>query len=164
MRMITPEFLKTFLDYNPETGLLTWKVRNSKRIHIGDIAGCKSKDGRILIGIKGRLYKAHRVAWALKTGEWPNHMIDHINNNPSDNRWSNLRAATPSQNQMNIKCIKSNTSGHKGVTWSKAAQKWRASIKANGKQFHLGVFERIEDAIRAYADAAARLHGEFANH
>lgn len=164
MRMIIPELLKTFLDYNPETGLLTWKVRNSKRIHIGDIAGCKSTDGRILIGIKGRLYKAHRVAWALQTGEWPKHMIDHINNDPSDNRWKNLRPATKSQNQMNVKRIKSNTSGHKGVTWSKASQKWRASIKANGKQFHLGVFEQIEDAVRAYADAAARLHGEFANH
>ena len=91
-------------------------------------------------------------------------MIDHINNDPSDNRWKNLRPATKSQNQMNVKRIKSNTSGHKGVTWSKASQKWRASIKANGKQFHLGVFEQIEDAVRAYADAAARLHGEFANH
>lgn len=152
------------LHYNPETGVLVWKTRNSKRVNIGDVAGCVSPDGRVLIGINKKLYKAHRVIWAMVTGEWPTNLIDHKNGNPSDNRFENLREATKSQNQMNIKRIASNSSGIKGVSWSKASQKWRATIMINGKSKHLGVFATIEEASEAYKVAAQNLHGEFAAH
>lgn len=162
--MVTPEQLREMFDYNPETGLLFWKKRNSKRIHIGDIAGCKSSEGRVLVGVKGRLYKAHRIAWAIMTGEWPTDQIDHINQNPSDNRWENLREVCKSQNMMNISRINSNTSGIKGVGWSKASQKWRAYIRADGTNYHLGVFDKIEDAAKARRKAEEKFFGEFAPH
>lgn len=159
--MITPEQLQEMFDYNPENGLLFWKIRNSKRVRIGDVAGCRASDGRILVGIRGRIYKAHRIAWAITTGEWPKDMIDHVNGDPSDNRLCNLREATKSQNMMNVGKIKSNTSGIKGVGWSKASQKWRAYIRVNKKDIHLGLFENIEDAKKARIEAAIKYHGEF---
>ena len=88
-------------------------------------------------------------------------MIDHVNGDPSDNRLCNLREATKSQNMMNIGKIKSNTSGVRGVGWSKASQKWRAYIRVNKKDIHLGLFESIEDAKKARVEAAIKYHGEF---
>ena len=161
--MMTPEELRKMFEYNPENGLLFWKVRNSKRVHVGDVAGCRASDGRILIGIHRKIYKAHRIAWAITTGEWPKKIIDHINNDPSDNRLCNLREATKSQNMMNVGKIKSNTSGIKGVGWSKVSQKWRAYIKVGNKNIHLGLFHDIEDAKKARTEAAIKYHGEFSH-
>jgi hypothetical protein len=162
--MLTPEELHDLFDYNPETGHLIWKVNAARRRKPGDIAGCKSTDGRILVGIRRKIYKAHRIIWAMQTGEWPKHKIDHINEDPSDNRWSNLRAATQSENMRNITRIKSNTSGFKGVGWSRVSKKWRAYIKVDGVNYHLGLFETKEEASFAYKAAAAKLHGVFAKH
>ena len=144
--MIEPYELHTFFTYDPETGDLFWKIPAARRRKIGEKAGCKSSDGRILIGIKGKLYKAHRIIWAMKTGKWPTYQIDHINENPSDNRWVNLREATKSQNMMNITRIK------------------YSRIKVDGKTHFLGYFENIEDAFKARIAAAEKLHGVFAKH
>ena len=162
--MLTPSQIKELLNYDPQTGHLTWKVRTSRRVQVGKIAGCKSSDGRVLVGICGKLYKAHRVAWAIMTGVWPTNQIDHKNQDPSDNRWDNLREATKAQNMRNITHIASNTSGIKGVGWSKASQKWRAYIAVDKTYYHLGVFEDIEDAKRARREAERRFYGEFAPH
>jgi hypothetical protein len=159
--MITPEELCKIFDYNPETGLLFWKVRNSKRVKIGDVAGHKTPENRVLVGIHGKTYKAHRVIWAIVTGKWPEFMIDHINGDGCDNRLCNLREATKSQNMMNVGIIKSNTSGFRGVGWSKVSQKWRAYIKVGNKDIHLGLFKNIEDAKKARIEAAIKYHGEF---
>jgi hypothetical protein len=162
--MISPEELRNLFNYNPETGDLTWKIPGARRRKAGDIAGCKTSEGRIIVGINKKIYKAHRIIWAIQTGEWPQNHIDHINEDATDNRWVNLREANKSQNMCNITRIKSNTSGYKGVTWSKATQKWRAQIKLNNKSYHLGVFQTKEDAAKAYQEAAKRLHGEFCKH
>jgi hypothetical protein len=110
--MITPQELHNLFDYNPETGNLVWKVFGARRRKPGDIAGCiaHSEKGRITVGIRGKLHRAHRIIWAMQTGEWPTNQIDHINENPSDNRWCNLRLATKSENMRNITLHKSNTS------------------------------------------------------
>lgn len=90
----------------------------------------------------------------------PGEIVDHIDRNGLDNRRSNLRRATPSQNQFNSKRRRDNTSGYKGVCT--ARKRWRAEIKANGKRIRLGTFGTPEEAARAYNAAALRLHGQFA--
>ena len=162
--MITVQELLDLFHYDPDTGHLIWKVSLARRIKVDSIAGCKSTDGRILIGIRGRLYKAHRIIWAMVTGKWPEKHVDHINNDPSDNRWINLRLATQSENMRNMKATKANTSGVKGVSWQKNSSKWRAYVILDGKQYHLGLFDDKENAIKARKEAADRLHGVFVKH
>ena len=88
--------------------------------------------------------------------------VDHVNSNGLDNRRSNLRLATASQNQHNQRRRCDNTSGFKGVYWHKERAKWRARIKLIGHHKHLGYFDTPEAAHAAYVEAANRFHGEFA--
>lgn len=87
--------------------------------------------------------------------------VDHINHNKSDNRKYNLREATVTQNSMNKELLSQNTSGVTGVDWVQHINKWRARIKANGKEIHLGVFELFEDAVRARKEAEDKYFGEW---
>lgn len=91
-----------------------------------------------------------------------NELSDHINGDTLDNRRCNLRLATKKENCRNARRSKNSTSGYKGVSWNKAAKKWRAYIVADYKQIHLGLFENIEDAHNAYYEAAKKYHGDFA--
>lgn len=88
--------------------------------------------------------------------------VDHINGNSLDNRKQNLRIANSSQNSRNIKPGKRNTSGYKGVSWSKKTKKWRAKIYCNKKYIHIGHFENKEDAAKAYNEAAKLYFKDFA--
>ena len=88
--------------------------------------------------------------------------VDHISGDKLDNRRENLRAATLQQNACNRGLTKRNTSGSKGVSWYSPSQKWRAVIAVNKKYVHIGHFTDKQEAIDAYAEAANRLHGEFA--
>ena len=100
--------------YDPDTGVITWKVDSGRygRIKAGTVAGSlKSKNGYIEIHLKGKAYKAHRVAWLLHYGSWPSEQVDHINRNRSDNRAANLRACSASDNMFNKNIYKSNSSG-----------------------------------------------------
>lgn len=101
--------------------------------------------------------KMHRLIMGNPLGK-----VDHINGNGLDNRISNLRVATDSQNACNRRTPTHNKSGFKGVWWHKRYQHWQASISVNGKRKHLGVFDTKEDAARAYNEAAKQHHGEFA--
>ena len=87
--------------------------------------------------------------------------VDHINGDGLDNRRSNLRAATHAQNSRNSRTPKNNTSGFKGVILDKPTGKWRAQIRLDGAQKHLGYFVTPEDAHTAYCKASAELHGEY---
>lgn len=126
------------------------------------IAGCKQMDGYIKIGVNGRHYKAHRIAWLLIHGYWPEE-IDHINGDGYDNRLSNLREVTHKENQRNQKLLSNNKSGTCGVFWKKQDSVWGAQIKINGRQKHLGYFKDKSDAILA-RKAADREHGFHENH
>lgn len=88
--------------------------------------------------------------------------LDHINDNRCDDRKSNLRVATSSQNRANMNKPVGGTSKYKGVSWDKAAQKWRASIRVDYKKKFLGLFVNEEDAARTYDEAALKYFGEFA--
>lgn len=155
--IITHERLKELLNYDPETGYFTWKVRRYG-IRLGAKAGWTRYDKRIHIGLDGRDYQAHRLAWLYMAGEWPSE-IDHIDCNPSNNRWSNLRIATRSQNLSNRKIPKNKLKGAFPVTRSR---KWRAQIVKDYKTIYLGIFSTELEAHEAYMKAAREIYGEFA--
>ena len=160
--MITAGQLRKRLDYNPKTGLFFWKSINGHRVKVGDQVGTKADYGRIVIWVDGRMYRAHRLAWLYMYGKWPSKDVDHINGNPSDNRISNLRLATKSQNLGNMKKPITNTSGKKGVSWHAIGKKWQAHIRVEGKNYYLGLFPSVEAAHEAYSHAAHMHRGEFA--
>lgn len=156
--MITYEDLIKVLDYNKETGEFHWKIKPSKRFSAGMKAG-SSVNGYIRIHYKRRLYAAHRLAWLYVYGKHPEHQIDHINGNPSDNRITNLREATQAENAQNIRRAQKNSShGLLGITYDSRKKLWRARITINGKRYHLGRHKLKEDAANAYIQAKRTLH------
>lgn len=171
----SPEVLRQLLRYEPDTGKLFWKERSRElfatqrhcSVWNTKYAGKEAftspdKQGYFRGKVFKKALKAHRVAWAISTGKWPTLDIDHINGNPSDNRIANLREATRSQNMRNKRVSSHNISGFKGVFWCKQRLKWRTNIRSDGKSIYVGHFDTPEDAHRAYAEAAAKIHGEFA--
>ncbi|BES72216.1 HNH endonuclease [Marinobacter nanhaiticus D15-8W] len=172
------ECVKARINYDPESGLLTWKeidhsivddnayVEYFNKIHAGKPCGTVKRThykGRktdyhfIYVRVGRNNYLAHRICWAIQTGEQPPPTIDHIDGNALNNSWSNLRDGTV-LNYRNLSPKSNNTSGIVGVCWSKAANKWSATIRINGVRKHLGTFENIKDAARARADAESE-HG-----
>lgn len=161
--MLTQQRLHDILNYDHETGVFTWKVGNKRNTKAGDIAGNVTNGGYIRIWINGKTHAAHRLSWLYLYGAVPTQQIDHINGIKTDNRLSNLRLATHAQNQQNTKTYANNTSGFKGVTWSRWASKWVAQISIDGRQKRLGYFATAEDAYEVYCEASRRFHGSFAN-
>ena len=90
-------------------------------------------------------------------------VIDHIFHDTLDNRKSELRVCTVSQNGMNRVISYNNKSGYKGVSWHKKRRKWRANIKANGVKIELGCFDTKEEAYKSYCEAGRKIHGDFFN-
>ena len=122
------------------------------------------KDGYVarkttIAGKKGRKVYLHRQVVDAQKGP----IIDHADQNKLNNTRSNLRIADKAKNGMNLKKKPDTTSRHKGVTWNKQCNKWQATIKANGKNFYLGVFHSEDEAGHVYNKAAIQLHGEFAS-
>jgi AP2 domain. len=103
-------------------------------------------------------FAAHRIIFAIEYGWWPEN-VDHANGIKTDNRPSNLRAATHAQNMQNRGPLKAKT---KGVYWQPRRGKWYAYTRIGGKQKNLGSFDTEAAAAAAYAAAAAMFHGEFA--
>lgn len=160
VNMLTQEYLKSILNYNPETGIFTWLIKSHLKINIGDKAGYISQ-GYISIGIKYNHYLAHRLAYLWMEGYIPKE-VDHINMIRNDNRWCNLREASHSNNQHNKIKYKNNTSGYKGVFFDKERNCFRAEIRFKGNGLYLGRFPTAEEAYDAYCRKALELHGEFA--
>jgi len=174
---ITPAELRQLLDYNPETGALTWKLRrrnpavhlreherwNSR--HAGTSAGYVGAWGYIIVKVYRNAFKAHRLAWAIYHGAWPSPglFIDHINRDKADNRIINLRLATRSENGLNRPNPANNTSGMKGVYWASRNGKWAATIGIDNAKHRLGYFTSYEAACAAYVKAARQLYGDFAH-
>lgn len=142
-----------------ETCSRTWNTKNAGKRALNTT----SSDGYCRGEVAGRYLLAHRVIWAMIYGEWPSQPIDHINGNPADNRISNLRSVSLSENQRNRRISKNNQSGVCGVSWRPTRKKWGAVIRAGGKQIHLGSFDLKADAIAA-RKAAEIEHGYHQNH
>lgn len=159
--MISHEKLKRILNYDKDTGHFTWLVKTSRKVVAGKIAGGTNVAGYTVIGVGGKTYYAHRLAWFYVTGSWPD-QIDHSNGDRSDNSWKNLREATYQQNILNSKLAAHNTSGFKGVSWHRGAGKWSAQIVLDGIQKYLGLYETPQEAAAAYMNAALIAQPEFA--
>jgi hypothetical protein len=161
------DFLKEILEYNPETGALTWRKRGPA-IFGGNEHRCKIWNARMAgkpaLNFKGNQgylvgnmrnvggVKAHRVIWKMVHGTEPE-CIDHINGVRDDNRICNLRSVTPEENAKNPGLSANNTSGSNGVYWYPRYGKWMASIRVNGKRKNLGYFAEKEAAIEARRSA-----------
>lgn len=156
---MTQDQLAEALNYDPATGLFSWK-RNGGHCRVGEVAGYIEKRGYRQIGIMGKLYRAHRLAWFYAYGEWPKFQIDHIDGDKANNALANLRDVKPRQNSENCrKAPKSNKScGLLGVTFHKAANKWMAQIRTEGKHKSLGLFLDPLEAHQAYLTAKRELH------
>lgn len=152
--MITVQRLKECFEYNPETGLFKSLLTRNK-LKAGSIIGNKANSNHdyILIGIDGKQYYAHRLAWLYMTGEWSSKQIDHINCKSLDNRFINLREATHSENSRNRGKNKNNTTGVKGVHKNKDGYMVRICI---------GTYKSLEEAKCVYEEAVKLYHGKFA--
>ena len=160
-----PKTLRKLLRYDPDTGGLFWLTRDvsffktegtckmwNKRF-AGKPVGEITARGYIRMDILGRRLSAHRVIWAIHHNAWPVDQIDHINGEVADNRIENLREVTNQENNKNRKLPCNNTSGVMGVSWDKGTAKWCAQITVDGKNRHLGRFNRIDEAAAARAKA-----------
>lgn len=174
--LIPPEKLRELVTYNPGTGKLTW-LHRSRSLYKNDriwrsqnskfegkaAFATPDKNGYFCGCTHGRNYKAHRVAWALMTGQWPDGDIDHIDRNPANNAFENLRIVPRIVNARNMSLARNNTSGHCGVNWSKQAKKWWAQIVVEQKLIHLGFFKEIDEAVKARKAAEVK-YGFCAGH
>lgn len=156
------DYLHKRLGYEPSTGKLFWRdceemPKKWRTRWAGKEAfTALSSHGYRQGDIDHVRFKAHRVIWALHTGEWPADQIDHINGVRDDNHIINLRVVTRQENGRNKSMLRNNTSGVCGVDWNKAKGKWRARIKIDGRFKHLGYFTAIDAAAAARAEASRR--------
>jgi hypothetical protein len=161
-------YLHACFIYTPETGDLIWRDRPRDRfanarawarcntMFAHKPAGSIDKLGYIIVLLEKVPYKAHRIAWKLMAGTEPPAMIDHINGDRADNRWANLRGATPFEQVGNQGLHRTNTSGYRGVSAHKSG-KWVAQL---GRRY-LGYFNTPEEAAVVYDAAARERYGEF---
>lgn len=178
---VAVEQLRKMISYNPETGALKWLPRTAESFksarrnpeHRANVWNARYAGTPALAAIErwgyahgdilGLRYKAHRVAWALYHGAWPDHEIDHINGDRADNRIANLRSATHQENMRNQTLSSANRSGVIGVCWNSRRNKWSAQIKVNKKKIHLGLFDDINAAAKVRKRAEIE-HGFHPNH
>jgi len=172
-----PSLLCSRLQYDPSTGDIirrprsrdeftkdrifkTWNTRFSGKIATSDF-----KDGYLTVQVDSQNWLAHRVAFAIYYGRWPNGQIDHINGNRSDNRIDNLREVSNLVNSKNTGIRKNNKTGVLGVKYEprNTNKPWIANIKVNGEGIYLGSFPDKKSAIQARRDADIK-YGYHINH
>ena len=175
------ELLRKLLDYDSETGVLTWKPRPLEMFSKGKLHAASTNRNRwnsawagkpalnslshygyLVGGLNGKTVFAHRVAWKLAFNQEPE-QIDHINGIRTDNRVINMRSVSNLENSRNRRLHTKNKSGVNGVSWDEAENKWLAKITVRGKQIYLGRYVDIElaEAARKIADLK---YGYHANH
>lgn len=155
---ITAVRLRELLHYDHQTGVFRWASASGRwgRIAAGSVAG-SNHNGYIKIGLDGRDYLAHRLAWLYSTGSFPTHGIDHLDGNQSNNALSNLRDSTQAVNVQNLRAAKSNNvSRLLGVSFCQG--RWQARIQRDGVVRYLGRFPSPEAAHAAYISAKRNLH------
>jgi hypothetical protein len=170
------ETLRQLIRYDPETGKLYWLERHvgvcatdkarvifNKRFAGKEALTAEDQYGYLCGTVLGASMKAHRVAWALHYGAWPEGHIDHINHNRNDNCIKNLREVSQVENQRNQRKSKVNTSGVTGVYWDLWARQWAVRFKIDGVNCNLGRFDDFEAAV-AVRKKAEQKYGYHQNH
>lgn len=169
--------IENYLFYNEKTGsiLFSKDFRYRKKGSVADInrnsLTAKNKYLCVSFYVKNKrvLVFSHHIAWFLKTGKWPENLIDHKDENGMNNKWKNLRIGNPVKNAINRKLQVNNTSGTKGVYLHKFTKKssgkvyeyWYADIKVNGKVIYLGKYKTYDEAKLARLQAEKKYFGEW---
>jgi hypothetical protein len=148
------ERLRAILSYDPETGIVS---RASGPLQVTP----DPETGYLQTTVDGCRLRVHIICWAVYTGAWPEHGIDHWDRDRANNRWGNLREADHAQNGHNRGKNKNNRSGFKGVSYHKASGLWKIRIMVRGKSINLGYRKTKEAAAEVYRQAAKKYHGEF---
>lgn len=162
--ILTQARLRDVLSYDAETGVFMWRKPNKLSLAVveaGTITEPRGATRYRRLNIDGKLYYAHRLAWFYVHGEWPAHVVDHVNRNGLDNRIGNLRIARQVENAANQKRRSDNASGYRGVSWCSSTQKWRAQLQHNKRSVNIGRFETKEAAQAAYLAAAKNAFGDY---
>lgn len=177
MAGMTQARLHNLFNYDEETGSLIWKERPREDFRTergwkifnaqcaGKVAAAKAAMGKntyLVVRIDNVLYLQHRIIWLYVYGSFPEKLIDHKNHDGTDNRILNLREATPSQNHANRTYQAKTVSGLKGAFYHADTGRWTARIGVAGKTLYLGMFGTAEEAHAAYATAAVKHYGDFA--
>ena len=155
---VTHKEIRDLFEYDADNGVFIRFV-GIPGASAGIVKGCIRPDGYDQISVNRKRELTHRLVWLWVHGYLPE-QIDHIDGNRLNNRVSNLREATTSQNHGNIGISSTNTSGYKGVRLR--GKRWSAAIKKNGKFRYIGTFDTPEEAYSAYCTVAKEVFGEFA--
>lgn len=156
--ILTAARVRELFYYCRTSGALYNKKRR-KGVAAGTIAGTVRTDGRIQIMVGGKGYKAHRLIWLYVHGEWPNHSIDHIDGDQTNNKIENLRDVEPATNSQNMrKATSRSQSGLLGAYKRSNAKGYYSMIHANGVRHYLGRFGTAEEAHKAYVTAKREIH------
>lgn len=171
---ITQALVREFFNYDPNSGVLTWRERDRKWFatdrscrtwnsrYAEKPAGSYNLRGYMHCSIFRKTYASHRLAWLYVYGEWPD-VIDHINGVPTDNRIANLRNVTQHENLKNLATRATNRSGVTGVSWNKARKMWTATMSVGGKTRVLGLSKNFFEAV-CLRKSAENAHGFHQNH
>jgi len=155
--MLSSDF-RSFLDYDPISGVFTWKTGRRGTARKGSIAGSIDPvTGYRRIRLKDKKIFAHRLAFLWMNGLLPENDIDHINGKRDDNRWCNLRLSNDTINAQNRHKAQSNSrSGLIGAMSN--GKKYRARIRVDGKRIDLGSYHTPEEAHAVYVKTKRQLH------
>ena len=140
---------------------LLWKIRQAKRLKIGDIAGGIHPDGHRYVSFNGKNTGVHRIIFLIEYGKFPEE-VDHKDGNGLNNKISNLRPSTKAQNQQNKGIYKNNTSGCKGISWKESKKTWVVRVQTNKNRKYIGSFKDLELAELVAMEARNKYHKEFA--
>ncbi len=158
--LLTAATVRANIQYDPVNGTFTWlTARHGARWPAGRPAGY-TRSGYLVIKLQQIKVLGHRLAWVWMTGEWPETLVDHWDNDKLNNRWSNLRLASPSQNAMNS-IGKRGPDRLKGTCWDTVNEKWQAHICINRRQQNLGRYDTEQEAHEAYKKAAVEQFGDW---